>query len=167
MRSSRKLGAKSERDQQRRNSSRGTVPQYLTEREGLGQGLWTRCLMVRQDFSDKANPRLGRKFVPMGQGQDQGQDGNLTPAMTQSACTEMLLPHEARKVPDRFASSPSDLALLRHLIMVVQLHCTQPWAETNTHLGNMVFSMAKTRIMLLALSSFRRKVRFNINTFFC
>lgn len=120
--------------------------------------------MVRQDFTDNANPSLGWKSMPMGQGQDQDQDGNLTPAMTQSACIEILLPHEEGKEPDRFASSPSHPALPNHLIMAVQLRCIQPSAETNKHLGNMVFSMAKTGILLLALSSFR-KIKLNVNTF--
>lgn len=126
MRSSRQLGAKSERGQQRRNSSRGTVPQHLIKREGLGWALWTRCLMVRQDFRDKANPSLWGKSVAISQGQDQGQDHNTTPAMIQSAFIEILLPHKERKVPNRFASSPSHPALLNHLIMVLQLHCIQP-----------------------------------------
>lgn len=153
-----------------REASRGEtcqVPQYLIKREGLGQGLWTSCLMVRQDFPDKMNPSLGGKSVPMGQGQDQNQDSNIAPAMAQSACIEILLPHEDGKEPDRIVSSPSHPALLNHLIMAVQLHCIQPWAETYRHLGNMVFSMAETGILLLALSSFRKRVKLNVNTFLC
>lgn len=74
----------------------------------------------------------------------------------------MLLPCEAEKMPDRFASVPSHPALLNHLIMVAQLHCIkQPWGQTNKHLGDIVCSRPSTGIWLLALCSFTRNIRFH------